>query len=183
MSLLSNMFNNISRIGYDNCDLTNKNIENTKSSNYRLENYSSSLPFTNAINLSVNQPSIFLKGGPADGINGSVIDQNSILQISQISKPKEREVYQERLFSTVPYLGKGPTNVDVESNMMNGDLNNNRKSQNPNTEVSHIDYAYYPLLPSIEATINNPANLVEGVAADGWIRGGMPSRILNREGE
>jgi hypothetical protein len=39
----------------------------------------------------------------------------------------------------------------------------------------------YPLIPSIAATITNPSNLIEGVAANGWIRGGIPSRELERE--
>ena len=38
-----------------------------------------------------------------------------------------------------------------------------------------------PLLPSVQATIQNPHNLVEGVAAAGWIRGGLPSRELTRD--
>ena len=37
------------------------------------------------------------------------------------------------------------------------------------------------LVPSLKATIQNPANLCEGVAADGWIRGGLPSRELSRD--
>jgi hypothetical protein len=40
-----------------------------------------------------------------------------------------------------------------------------------------------PLLPSLKATVNNPSNLVEGVAAQGWIRGGVPSRELVRDEE
>jgi hypothetical protein len=36
-------------------------------------------------------------------------------------------------------------------------------------------------LPSIENSITNPANLVEGVAVDGWIRGGAPSRELQKD--
>ena len=39
------------------------------------------------------------------------------------------------------------------------------------------------MIPSLEATITNPANLVEGVAAEGWIRGGLPSRELIRDKE
>ena len=181
MSLVNSIFNNVSRIGSDNCDLTNRSIQNTKASNYVLENYSSYSPVTGALNLAMSQPNIFLNGSPCGGINGNIIDDNSTLKISQISRTRERSGEQERLFLTVPYLGKGQSNVDVESRMINGDLNNNRKSQDPNSEVSHINYSYYPLLPSIEATINNPANLVEGAAAAGWIRGGVPSRILNRE--
>ena len=37
------------------------------------------------------------------------------------------------------------------------------------------------LVPSLKSTIQNPANLVEGVAANGWIRGGLPSRELTRD--
>ena len=37
------------------------------------------------------------------------------------------------------------------------------------------------LVPSLKANIQNPANLCEGIAADGWIRGGLPSRELSRD--
>ena len=37
------------------------------------------------------------------------------------------------------------------------------------------------MIPTLQATIQNPANLVEGVAAEGWIRGGLPSRELTRD--
>jgi len=39
------------------------------------------------------------------------------------------------------------------------------------------------MLPSLANSINNPANLVEGVAVNGWIRGGLPSRELIRDEE
>ena len=37
------------------------------------------------------------------------------------------------------------------------------------------------LVPSLKASIQNPANLCEATAADGWIRGGLPSRELSRD--
>ena len=37
------------------------------------------------------------------------------------------------------------------------------------------------LVPALKASIQNPANLCEGIAADGWIRGGLPSRELSRD--
>ena len=37
------------------------------------------------------------------------------------------------------------------------------------------------LVPSLQATIQNPANLIESVAADGWVRGGLPSREMTRD--
>jgi len=44
-----------------------------------------------------------------------------------------------------------------------------------------MGYRNTPMIPSLKATVQNPANLVEGVAADGWIRGGLPSRELTRD--
>jgi hypothetical protein len=181
MSAIDRLFDNIATIGNDQCDLTNKNKQNIEFSNYTLENFSVYNPISNALNLATNQPNVFFSGGVGGGINRNNIDENSSLRFSQTTNQPERSVYQERLFSTVPYLGKGPTNTPVESGLIMGDLAMNKKSLDPNSEVSHINYNYTPLLPSIEATVNNPANLVEGVAAEGWIRGGIPSRILNRE--
>ena len=51
----------------------------------------------------------------------------------------------------------------------------------PITEKSFQNYTTTPLVPTLQATIQNPANLVEGVAANGWIRGGLPSREITRD--
>ena len=40
-----------------------------------------------------------------------------------------------------------------------------------------------PLIPSVAATIQNPANLVEGVAAEGWVRGGVPTKDMTRQND
>ena len=34
---------------------------------------------------------------------------------------------------------------------------------------------------TLQATVTNPSNLIESVAADGWIRGGLPARELTRD--
>lgn len=44
-----------------------------------------------------------------------------------------------------------------------------------------MKYSSTPLIPSIKDKVTNPANLVEGAAAQGWIRGGVPSRELTRD--
>ena len=183
MSLVNSIFDNICRIGNDDCDLTNKNIQNNKAANYLLENYNEQPAMTNIIDLATNQPNIFYSGCNEGGINGNCINENNALKFSQSTRIKERNNAQKRLFCTVPYLGKGPSNAVLESQIQIGDMIVNKKSLDPNSEVSHIDFNYYPLIPSLEATVANPANLVEGVAAEGWVRGGIPTRELNREGD
>ena len=49
------------------------------------------------------------------------------------------------------------------------------------TEQSYIKYHHTPLLPSIKDKVTNPVHSVEGVASEGWVRGGVPSRELTRD--
>ncbi len=182
MSAIDRLFNNLASIGNDSCDLTNRNKQNIEASNYMLENYQAYNPVNTAMNLATNQPNIVVQASVDGAVSGNNIDDSSILQYSKLTSNGERSVYQERLFNTVPYLGKGPGNTPLESQLIFGDLTEKKKSLDPNSEVSHINYAYTPLIPSVEMVMSNPANKVEGVAAEGWIRGGVPSRILSRDG-
>ena len=182
MSMTSNyLFDNMSRIGNDDYDVSNKNIQNTNACSHMLANLNFLNPMNKTINLATNQPNVFWQGSPAGGINSDNVDENSVLKFAPISKPRERISAQERLFLTVPYLGRGPSNPVLESQIQQGEHLINRKSLDPNTEVSHSDLRFTPLIPSLEASLTNPANLVEGVAAEGWIRGGLPSRELTRD--
>ena len=182
MSLTSNyLFNNMSRIGNDDSDISNRNIQNTNACTHMLDNYNFLNPMNKTINLATNQPNVFFQGSPAGGIHSDNVDENTILKFAPISKSKERNTAQERLFLTVPYLGRGPSNPVLESQIQQGEYLMNRKSLDPNSEVSHSVFSFTPLIPSLESSLTNPANLVEGVAAEGWIRGGLPSRELTRD--
>jgi hypothetical protein len=46
-----------------------------------------------------------------------------------------------------------------------------------------MKYTSTPLLSDIKDRVTNPAYCVEGVASEGWIRGGVPSRELTRDRE
>jgi hypothetical protein len=180
-SVLDRLFDNTANLGNDVCDMTNRNKQNVEAANYMLENYTTENPASSALNLAMNQPNISMQASPQGGINGDNVDVNSVLVFGNGSAERGRGIHQERLFNTIPYLGKGPANTPLESQILMGVNNPNKKSQDPTSEVSHLNLAYTPLIPSIESTVTNPANFVEGVAADGWIRGGVPSRLLNRE--
>jgi hypothetical protein len=138
---------------------------------------------SNAINFATSQLNINYTGSHQVGISGCNIDENSELSISEISKPKCRISLLQRPFATVPFLGRGKSNAVLESQIQQGDLANNKKSINLVSEISFIPYSNTPMIPSLEATITNPTNLVEGIAAEGWIRGGLPSRELIRDKE
>ena len=174
-------FYNKTRIGDDSCDLSQRNVQNVGQANYMLTNYRPACPMTNAVDFATSQPYINFTGSHQVGINGCNIDQNSELHITDITKPKCRISLYERPYLTVPFLGRGSSHPVLESQLQQGELANNRKSINPSSETSHIKYRHTPMIPSLKATVNNPANLVEGVAAEGWIRGGLPSRELAKD--
>ena len=113
---------------------------------------------------------------------GAIINANSELSIGKIqTNSKCRISLYERPFATVPYLGRGASHPLLESHLQQGGQVTNRKSIINLSEKSHIPYRETPLIPSLAATVTNPVNLVEGVAADGWIRGGLPSRDLSKD--
>lgn len=183
MSIIKDFtFDNLTRIGNDNCGLSQRNIQNTSSANYMLSNFfSQDCNMTRPIDLATSQPNIFYKGGYQIGPGGCNVDTNSQLLMGGIqSDPKCRVNLMERPFKTIPYLGRGPSNPILESNIQQGNVNTGKKSVTNMTEQSHMPYSNYPLLPSIESNITNPANLIEGIAADGWVRGGVPSRELQK---
>jgi hypothetical protein len=174
-------FYQTSRIGDDQCDLSQRNIQNGNSCNYMLDNFFPDCPMNNAMTFATSQPAIIPHGSHQVGINGCNIDDNSQLSMSKLSRPKCRLSLFQRPFATVPFLGRGESNPVLESQIQQGDLANNRKSVNPSSEVCYMGYQNTPLIPSLQATITNPSNLVEGVAAEGWIRGGLPSRELTKD--
>ena len=136
------------------------------------------------IEFATNQPSIFYNGGYGNycGAGGCNIDSDSKLKIGSIqTNPKCRISLYQRPFATVPFLGRGPPRPVIESRIQQGAYNAETKSCKTVTEKSFQDYVETPLVPTLQATIQNPANLVEGVAANGWIRGGLPSREISRD--
>ena len=176
-------FDNMSRIGNDNCCVDQMSVQNVQACNYTLQNYfSQDCSMKNPIGLATTQPCIFYNGGHDTGAGGCNIDDNSRLLIgSTQTHPRCRIDLYQRPFATVPYLGRGAVDPILESQIQQGEMNTNKRTVTNLGEQSYMKYSNTPLIPSIKNTITNPANLVEGAAAPGWIRGGVPSRELTRD--
>ena len=174
-------FNQKTRIGEGACGISQKNVENARSANHILDNLWPECPMTKAIDFATSQPDINYTGSHQLGMGGCNVDASSDLEGlgRGLMHPKCRISLQQRPFATVPYLGRGKSDAVLESRLQQGAMGTSRKSVVPASEMTYETST--PLLPSLRATVANPANLVEGVAADGWIRGGVPSRELVRD--
>jgi hypothetical protein len=178
-------FDNMARIGNDSCCVDQNTIQNVASCNYLLQNYfASDCSMKNPIALATTQPGVMYNGGYNSGAGGCNIDQSSDLQIGTIqTHPRCRIDLFQRPFATVPYLGRGSVNPVMEAQIQQGESLVNKRSINNLSEKSYIKYHQTPLLPSVKERLNDPATSVEGVASEGWVRGGVPSRELTRDGD
>jgi hypothetical protein len=176
-------FEQPSRLGFDRTDLSQRTLQNSDYSSYILDNFRPACPLSNALEFATSQPNVNIKGSYGVGIGGCNIAESSSLLISNLSRPKCRISLMERPYGTVPYLGRGKCDPILEAQMQQGDFANNKKSINPSSEVCYLAYSQTPLIAPLKATISNPANFIENNAAEGWIRGGLPSRELARDKE
>ena len=184
-NVFSYTFDNMSRIGLDPCCKSQTDIQNVESANYMLQNYfASDCSMKSPKELATTQPGIFYNGGYGSGAGGCNIDDSSDLLIGSIqTHPRCHIDLFQRPFATVPYLGRGSVNPVIESQIQQGEQIINKKSVVNLSEKSYATYHSTPLLPAIREKITNPANCVEGVASEGWIRGGVPSRELTRDAD
>jgi hypothetical protein len=177
-------FDNLSRLGDDSCYVSERTKQNNAFGNYSIQNYFiNDCGLRRPIDFATNQPNVFVNGGAGHiGAGGCNVNTDSELRIGSIqTHPKCKISLYTRPFVTVPYLGKGPYAPVEEAMLQQGEYIQNIKSCNTTTEMTHMNHRHYPLIPSLQSTVTNPHNLVEGVAAKGWIRGGVPSRELVRD--
>ena len=173
-------FDSMGRIGCDSNSVDQRSLQNTNHADYMLHNYRPLCPMDTPINFATSQPNINFKGSHQVGINGCNVDNNSDVMINKLSRDKCKISLQERMFATVPYIGRGKVSTDLESELIQGDLSTVKKSLNPTSEESFMKYSNTPMLPELENNITKPENCIESVH-EGWIRGGIPSRELEKD--
>jgi len=176
-------FNTMGRIGSDNCSQDINSIENAQACSYLLQNYfTSDCNMSKAKQLAVTQPGINYSGSMGSDMCGSNIDDSSKLLIGSIqTNPKARIDLFQRPFATVPYLARGAVDPILESQIQQGEAVTNKRTVTRLTEKSHLRYRTTPLIPEMQQTVQNPDNIIEANASQGWIRGGVPSRELSRD--
>ena len=178
-------FGNMGRLGLDECNLTQDSIQNISACSYMTQNFNASdCTMKRQKELATTQPGIMYKGGYGSASGGCNVDESSELLIGTIqTHPKSRIDLFHRPFATVPFLGRGSVNPVMESQIQQGEQLINKRSINNLSEKSYIKYHQTPLLPAVAEKMNNPEFMVESVASQGWVRGGVPSRELTRDPE
>lgn len=115
------------------------------------------------------------------GLNNKSVDADSVLKNQAGMTNRRCNIRaQERPFLSVPFMGGGRGNQQVETYLQHAEISRQGKACDTVTET-FFTQQYTPLVPSLAQNIQNPRNLVPEVAASGWIRGGLPSREYLRD--
>ena len=115
------------------------------------------------------------------GLNNAAIDSDSVLRNQSEFKNNRCLVRaQARPFLSVPYMGGGRGNSDVESLLQHSEQVRVGKECGTITE-QQFDGVFTPMIPNLKDNIQNPNNLITEDASPGWIRGGLPSRSYIRD--
>ena len=138
------------------------------------------VPDAGAVNpLAIQNLTIYPREG--FGANNEQIDAESVLKNqSQFKNNRCLIRNQARPFLSIPFMGSGRGNSDVESMLIHAEQVRQGKECGTVTEQG-FDGVFEPLIKPLRENIQNPKNLVTESAAKGWIRGGIPSRQYLRD--
>ena len=183
-SVTDYMFNNMGRIGNDKIDQSQKNVHNTKFANHMLADYFSESTSSSHVKFATKQPSMNFNGlAHGSGLNSLVVDANSELLLKQNQgRPGEKIQLHQRPFATIPYLGRGSCNPEIESKLLKGQDVFQKKSEGTVTEKSFEEVSLYPVDSEMKRRVNDASHTVEEAALDGWVRGGANTRHMNADG-
>jgi hypothetical protein len=181
---MSYSFNQLGSITSDSADASQRNVQNIKFGNYQISNFfSGDARDADHLDFALNNRSILVNGvNGGVGLNGGVVDIDSQLTVHQESeRPLEKLQLNQRLFSTVPYLGRGSCDPALESYLLQGDLSSDKKSVSTIMEQSFMGYTLYPTDSQMEEQVNNSKYTVEESAMHGWVRGGASTREMSAD--
>ena len=172
-------FYQTTRIRQDKSELEHDNKQNSLSATYTLNNFRPECLAKDAKEFATISDLNF-NGSHHVGIGGCNIDDNSDILLRSLSRDKCKLSLNTRQFITVPFMGRGTNDPIDEFKLLQGDHFCNRKSINPSSEISYLNYSQTPLISSLEKSMSNGAH-VGNKEQQQWVRAAIPSRELTRD--
>jgi hypothetical protein len=116
----------------------------------------------------------------ATGVSSSVIDTHSFLLLDVEKRSADKLSLQQRPFVTIPYLGRGSADPDMETHLLVGENANMKRSENTIMDKSFMPYSQLILEQN---QVNDPNGTIQELAMDGWYRGGINTRNTDAPGK
>lgn len=168
------------RIHDDPCDQAVQNKESGGPGSYQTTNLVPAQ--SDAYGIAYQQPAV--PAAPGYGWSVASIQADSILRnhAMQTNSPHcpLRARTQARPFVSVPYMGRGKGEADIESRLQQSAYVRQGKDCGTISDTFY-ENQFTPLIPYVSNNIQNPVHLIPEVASNGWMRAGVPSRQWVRD--
>jgi len=133
----------------------------------------------------LSQPMVNFEGGKGwIGEKGCLVDTDSKLREdpSKLTDKKYIRQLTERPHLTTGSLVKGFFDVDVESVIRPGIDAGDDKACNSLSGVTIGNY-FTPMIPKLQEEVQNPIHIIPEDSMASWVRGGLPSRQMQRNAD
>jgi len=175
-------FNNLGSIKQDSTDQSQTNVYNTRFANYTLSHFFSDNVSDKHIKFATEQPAVMFSGiSLGRGLGGNVVDIDSKLLLNQEQNQRafEKLSLNSRPYSTVPYLGRGSCDPNLESQLLQGEAIHDKKSVSTIMDKPFTDYSQLILDEHMNERVSNTNYTVE--ENSGWVRGGSATRDMSTD--
>jgi len=130
----------------------------------------------------LKQQNVNLSGGFGwMGENGCLIDNDSNLRGNNLTNMKFINQLDSKQNSG--FFGRGPHNVDVESEIRDSLVIKDKRTCGPLSGVSTLDYTITPMIDRLKQEVQNSKHIIPEDSMGSWVRGGLPSRQIVRNKE
>jgi hypothetical protein len=173
------VINSFTRTHDDGCQVGQQVQDSSGPGKYMVTNLTPSAQSAQSVEI----PNPTLLGREGYGFNNRQIDEDSRFRTNTTQEGRQRCPLhvQGRPFTTVPYMGRGRLNADLESGLIYSEFARIERPCGTVTET-FFDGQFIPLVPHLAKHIQNPENLIPEVASNGsWLRMGIPSRQFIRD--
>ena len=162
----------------DNIDTTVQNMDNQRYADHVLSNYHLGVSSGQHEDIALQQASVMYSGTAAGlGLNGDIIDFDSKLVVrTEQDRALEKLQLFQRPFITVPYMGRGFCQPELEAQLLQGEQTNQLKSVATIMESSFLPLSIYPTDQNMREHVSDTRFTVEEAALNGWVRGGSITR-------
>jgi hypothetical protein len=168
------------RVHDDPCDQVVQNKESLGPGAYTMTNLVPAA--SEAYGAAYQQPAV--PAAPGFGWSATSIQVDSLLRNHAIQTNSPhcpiRSRTQARPFVTVPYMGRGKGEAELESRLQQSTFVRNGRDCGTISDTFY-ENQFTPLIPYVAKNVQNPVHLIPEVASAGWIRAGVPSRQWVRD--
>lgn len=165
----------------DNCLENERNIQSVQASDYMVSNFRHCNDIGSVLEGSTQNRGLLVQDGY--DVSGHVIDNHSQVRYGAVeSRPKPCQQLFTRPYATVPYMGRGSGNSEIESVLKSGKQTHHQGHVSlEKNQIRTYNNTITPLVPNLKMQVQNPVNLIPYDNDPAWVRGGAPTRQIVKD--